>query len=126
MTPAGVGTFSPDDLQPTLLDVYQPKNYRDLLANQAHGAEGKRPHNLSRPNFLSWIFQVAPVGKIIISERRKARPTLLAARLYRPHFYSDEPQPEPNKCPPFRNFTARRTLGLSVAKTRPAIVIGHP
>jgi len=89
-------------IQKQRLFVYLPdKNSPDLLANQAHGAEGKRPHNLSRPDLLGWIFQVALVRKSKIVERRKTQTTALAARLYEIDFLGDEPLPEPNKCPPF-------------------------
>src|SRR6056297_3068259 len=101
-------------------------NRQNLLANQAHGAEGNLSQHLSRPDFLGWIFQVAPVSKSNIFERRKTQTTPLAARFYGPNIYSDEPLPKTNKCPPFRNSTARGTLGLSTANARPATVTGKP
>ena len=98
--------------------------FRDLLANQAQGAEGNLLQHHSRPDFLGWIFQVAPVGKSNIFERRKTQKTALAAVLYEIDFYSDEPLPETNKCQPLRNSTARRTLGLGLTNIRPATVTG--
>jgi len=69
-------------------------NRQNLLANQAQGAVGKRPHNLSRPDLLGWIFQVTLVRKSKIVERRKTQTTALTARLYEIDFIYDEPLPE--------------------------------
>src|SRR6056297_826051 len=99
---------------------------QNLLPNQAQGAEGKPTQHHSRLNFLNWIFQVAPFRKSKIAERLKTQTTSRAARLYGQNFYSDEPQPETNKCPPFRNSTTPETLGLRIANVRPATVTRKP
>jgi hypothetical protein len=98
---------------------------QNLLANQAQGAEGKRPQHFSRPNLLGWIFQVAPFRKSNISERQQTSTTSQAARLYGTHFLGDEPLLETNKCPPFRNSMKSETLGLSPANARPATITGN-
>ena len=76
----------------------------NLLTNIAQGAEGKPSKNHSRPNLLSWIFQVAPFRKSNISERQQTSTTSQAARLYGTHFLCDEPLLETNKWPPFLKY----------------------
>jgi len=124
-TPAGVGRTSPGDSKTRHFANLLHLHIQDLLANQAQGAEGNPSQNLSRPDFLSLIFQLAVFSKSTICERRKTQTTPLAARLYQPNFYSDEPLPETNKCPPFRNFTAHGTLGPGPTNARPATVTGY-
>src|SRR6056297_1056953 len=91
-----------------------PKAPRENVRNTSAG-----------PTVVAASQQVATLCKSIIVERRKARPTPLAAKLYKINFFSDEPLPKTHKCPPFRNSSAPRTLGLSPAKTRPATVSGN-
>jgi len=99
MTPAGVGKILPDDSKTALIRLFTQSNSPDLLASQAQGAEGNIPQHHSRPDFFGWIFQVAPGGKSKFWERRQARPTPLAARLYRLNFNSDEPPPTNQQVP---------------------------
>jgi len=71
--------------------------FKNLLANQANGAEGNLPQHISRPCLIGWIFQVAPFRKSKILERLKTQTTSRAARLYWPHVFSDEPLLQTNK-----------------------------
>jgi hypothetical protein len=69
---------------------------------------------------------VAPVRKSKIVERRKTNPTPLAARLYRPHFYSDEPHPTSPQVPAFSDTLRRFGLWDPAQPTQGLLVLlGH-
>jgi hypothetical protein len=88
--------------------------------------QGKFLQRNRRPNVFGLILKVAPVGKSTIVERRKTNPTLLAAVLYRPHLYSDEPQPTSPQVPAFSENPRRLKLWDPAQPTRDLPVLpGH-
>jgi hypothetical protein len=125
MTPAGVGKLPAGDSKTAFQISFRCASCRDLLANIVQGAKETTQQNHSRPNFLGLIFQVAPFCKSMICERRKANSTSHAASLYGTDLLGDEPLPQTNKCPPFRNSSALQTLGFSQTNVRPATVTEH-
>jgi hypothetical protein len=110
MTPAGVGNILPSDSKTTFISNFTRTNFPDLLANQAQGAKERFCKRIAGPTFLPTNLQVAPFCKSKITERRKANPTPLAAVLYRPNVYSDEPRPTSPQVPAFSETPRRLKL----------------
>jgi len=115
----------PDDLKNSATIIFRCTSFRDLLANIAQGAVENHRTTTAGPMIAATSQQVPPFCKSKICERRKVLTTPLAARLYEPNFYSDEPLPDTNKYPPFWEFSTPGTLGLSFANVRPATVTGN-